>query len=72
MATPTADKLRIFFPSKYLGADGDPLTARMLCDINPAGDSSPSDIHVVSGQLFFQATAPGIGTEPLPLVWTTF
>lgn len=26
MATPTADKLRIFFPSKYLGADGDPLT----------------------------------------------
>ena len=25
MATPTADKLRIFFPSKYLGADGDPL-----------------------------------------------
>ena len=26
MATPTADKLRIFFPSKYLLADDDPLT----------------------------------------------
>lgn len=44
--------------------DGDPLSARMLCDINPSGDSSPKDIHVVGGQLFFQATAPGIGTEP--------
>jgi len=26
MGTPTADKLRVYFPSKYLSADGDPLT----------------------------------------------
>ena len=26
MATPTADKLRIYFPSKYLSVDDDPLT----------------------------------------------
>ncbi len=27
MATPTADKLRVYFPSKHLAADGDPLPA---------------------------------------------
>ena len=28
MPTPTADKLRVFFPSKYLAADGDALPQR--------------------------------------------
>ena len=44
--------------------DGNPATAFMVCDINPAGNSTPIDFHIVDGQLFLQAWTAATGTEP--------